>query len=167
VILGPGSLYTSIIPNLLVKDIAAAIQKSTAIKIYICNAMTQPGETDHYSASDHVNAIINHVGSDLIDIAIVNAKTIPDEILERYIEEGAEPVLPDLDKITEMGITPLGTEIIVKSNVIRHDTTKLAHLVYSLSRTQQIGSNLGRFFNKKIYRFFKAMLFFIKTGLLF
>jgi uncharacterized cofD-like protein len=167
VILGPGSLYTSIIPNLLVKDIAAAIQKSTAIKIYICNAMTQPGETDHYSASDHVNAIINHVGSDLIDIAIVNTKTIPDEILERYIEEGAEPVLPDLDKITEMGITPLGTEIIVKSNVIRHDTTKLAHLVYSLSRTQQIGSNLGRFFNKKIYRFFKAMLFFIKTGLLF
>jgi uncharacterized cofD-like protein len=157
VVLGPGSLYTSIIPNLLVKDIVAAIQKSAAVKIYICNAMTQPGETDHYSASDHVKAIINHVGTGLIDIVVTNTETIPAEILERYIEEGSEPVLADLDKISELGITPLGTKIIVKSNVIRHDAVKLAHLIYSLSRTHQFGSNLGRFFNKKIYHFLKGL----------
>jgi uncharacterized cofD-like protein len=164
IILGPGSLYTSIIPNLLVNDIVTAIKSSKAIKIYICNAMTQPGETDHYSASDHIKAIINHVGPGLIDIAIANTETIPVEILERYIEEGAEPVLADLDKISELGITPLGTKIIAKSNVIRHDTIKLAHLVYSLSRTHQFGFTFGRFFHKQIYRFFKVFsaMFFIK-----
>jgi uncharacterized cofD-like protein len=156
VILGPGSLYTSIIPNLLVKDIATAIQKSKGIKIYICNAMTQPGETDHYTASDHIKAIINHAGNGLIDIAVTNTETIPSDILERYSEEGAEPVVSDLDNINDLGITPLGTKIIVKSKVIRHDTMKLARLVYSLSKTHQFGSTFGWFFSKQIYRFFKG-----------
>ncbi|HBF37390.1 MAG TPA: hypothetical protein DDW50_08730, partial [Firmicutes bacterium] len=155
VILGPGSLYTSIIPNLLVKDITAAIKRSKAVKIYICNAMTQPGETDHYSASDHIQAIINHAGTGLIDVAITNTEEVPPEILKRYIEEGAEAVLADLDKIGELGITPLGRKIIVKSKVIRHDATKLAHLIAGLSRTHQFGSSFGGFLNKKIYRFFK------------
>ncbi|HBE80987.1 MAG TPA: hypothetical protein DDW65_24845, partial [Firmicutes bacterium] len=156
VILGPGSLYTSIIPNLLVKDIATAIQKSKGIKIYICNAMTQPGETDHYTASDHIKAIINHAGNGLIDIAVANTETIPADILERYSEEGAEPVVSDLDNINDLGITPLGTKIIVKSKVIRHDTMKLARLVYSISKTHQFGSTFGWFFSKQIYRFFKG-----------
>jgi uncharacterized cofD-like protein len=155
VILGPGSLYTSIIPNLLVKDIAAAIKRSKGVKIYICNAMTQPGETDHFSASDHIQAIINHAGTGLIDIAIANTEEVPQDILERYIEEGAEPVPADLDKIGELGITPLGTKIIVKSKVIRHDTMKLAHLISGLSRTHRFGASFGGFLNKKIYRFFK------------
>jgi uncharacterized cofD-like protein len=157
VVLGPGSLYTSIIPNLLVKDITVAIKMSKAVKIYICNAMTQPGETDHYSASDHIKAIINHAGTGLIDIAIANTEPVPTGILERYFEEGAEPVLADLDKISDLGITPLGTKIIVKSNVIRHDTVKLAHLIYSLSKTHQLGSTFGGFLNKRIYRFFKGI----------
>lgn len=155
IILGPGSLYTSIIPNLLVKEIAAAIKNSSATKIYICNVMTQSGETDHYSAGDHLKAIINHCGPGLIDLAVVNTETIPPEILERYLEERAEPVKNDFDKIRNLGVTPIGAEIITKSSLVRHDALKLARMVNSLSRTQRIGSAFGKHFAKKLYRFFK------------
>ncbi len=164
IILGPGSLYTSVIPNLLVREIADAIRKSSAIKMYICNAMTQPGETDHFTASDHIKAIINHAGTGLIDIAVANTEEIPADILERYAEEGAEPVKADLNKIEALGITPLGTKIIVKSNLIRHDAVKLARLVNNLAQTHQFGHTFGKYFTKQIYRFIKGFssVFFTK-----
>jgi uncharacterized cofD-like protein len=157
IILGPGSLYTSIIPNLLVSEITKAIKDSPATKIYICNAMTQPGETDNYTASDHIKAIINHAGAGLIDITVANTETIPPEILERYSEEGAKPVTADLEKIESLGVTPIGTEIIIKSNVIRHDAVKLARMIYSLSRTQRFEHVFGKPIAKQLFRLFHKL----------
>lgn len=157
IIIGPGSLYTSIIPNLLVKEIATAIKSSAALKIYICNAMTQPGETDNYTASDHIKAIVTHSGEGLMDIALVNTDPVPSEILERYHEEGAQPVNADFDKIKNYGVTPLGAKVISKSKVIRHDGFKLAKMIHRLSKTQKIGSNLGRTITRQLFRFVKGL----------
>jgi uncharacterized cofD-like protein len=157
IIIGPGSLYTSIIPNLLVKEIAEAIRGSKALKIYICNAMTQPGETDCYRASDHIKAIVTHSGEGLMDVAVVNTEPIPPEILERYIEEGAQPVVADFDKIKSYGVTPIGAKIIAKSKVIRHDAFKLAKMIYRLSKTQTIGGDLGKTVTRQFYRFVRSL----------
>lgn len=157
IIIGPGSLYTSIIPNLLVKEIAQAIRGANALKIYICNAMTQPGETDCYRASDHIRAIVNHSGEGLIDIAVVNTEPVPPEILERYIEEGAQPVVADFDMIKSYGVTPIGAKIITKSNVIRHDAFKLAKMIYRLSKTQTIGGDIGKTITRQFYRFIRSL----------
>lgn len=157
IIIGPGSLFTSIIPNLLVKEIANSIRETPALKVYICNAMTEPGETDNYTASDHIRAIYSHCGDGLMDIALVNTELIPSDILNRYSEEGAQPVLADLDKIKNYGVTPIGAKIIIKSNVVRHDATKLAKMIYRLSRTQKIGSNFGKIFTRQLYRFVKRL----------
>ncbi len=156
IILGPGSLYTSVIPNLLVAEIADAVRNSTAVKIYVCNAMTQPGETDNYSASQHLQAIIDHAGPGLVDIALVNTETITTEILERYTEEGAKPVRVDLDAITDLGITPLAVEVITKNNLIRHDASKLAQIIFGLYRTHRIGHALGKSLTKRLNRFLKS-----------
>lgn len=157
IVLGPGSLYTSVIPNLLVREIAQTIRDSGALKIYICNAMTQRGETVNYSASDHLQAIIDHAGPGLIDLAIINTDPIPQEMLKRYAEEGSQPVLADLDKVRSMGITPLGAKIIVKSNFIRHDAGKLAEMILRLAQTTNIGFGLGRLIPKHLYKFFKGI----------
>ncbi len=157
IVLGPGSLYTSVIPNLLVKEIAEAIRNSNATKIYICNAMTQPGETDGYSASDHLRAIIEHAGPGLVDIAVLNTAEIPAAVLSRYAEEGAAPVKPDFDKVKSLGIVPLGAEIITKTSLIRHDARKLARMVLKFYRTQQLSHALGKRVMSKVYRMFKVL----------
>jgi uncharacterized cofD-like protein len=156
IILGPGSLYTSVIPNLLVGEIADAIRQSTAMTVYICNAMTQPGETDGYSASDHVKAIMNHAGAGLIDMVVVNTEPIPDKTLERYAEEGGYPVTADLDKLRALGVTPLTAEIIINANVIRHDPRKLAMIIDDLARSHEIGAPFGKQVTKQLYRLLKG-----------
>lgn len=156
IILGPGSLYTSVIPNLLVADIAEAVRGSKAVKVYVCNAMTQAGETDNYSASQHLKAIIDHAGPGLVDIALVNTETISPEILKRYAEEGAKPVRVDLDAITNMGITPLASQIITKTNYIRHDASKLARIILRLYRTQGVRHAFGKLLTKQLYRFLRS-----------
>ncbi len=161
IIIGPGSLYTSIIPNLLVKEIADTIKKAPALKIYICNAMTQPGETDNYTASDHIKAIIDHSGEGLMDIVLVNTEPIPPETVERYKLEGGQPVLADFDKIQSLGVTPLGAKIIAKSSVIRHDAAKLTRMIYQLSRTQKIGISFGKAFTRQLFRFVKSISGFL------
>lgn len=158
IILGPGSLFTSIIPNLLVADITRALKNSKALKVYVCNAMTQPGETDQYSASDHVGQIIDHAGDGLIDVAIVNTDKIPGEILERYAEENAYPVEPDIENIRALGIEPLGEEIILKAHVIRHDARKLAALVEYLIRQRKFESIFGKLITKHLLRFLSSRL---------
>ena len=96
IILGPGSLYTSVIPNLLIKEISEEIIKAPAKKIYVCNIMTQPGESDNYTVSDHLNALYKHAGSDkLVDAVLVN-NSLPDNMSEKYAECGQFPV--ELDK---------------------------------------------------------------------
>jgi uncharacterized cofD-like protein len=157
IILGPGSLFTSIIPNLLVTEIAKAIKDSKAIKIYVCNAMTQPGETTHFTAGDHLRAIINHAGFGLVDIAIVNTDRVPADILERYHAEGSGQVAVDFEKIRNLGVTPLGLKVITKTNVIRHDAMKLARIIDRISRTQNICFGFGKLFLRQLNRFLKGL----------
>ncbi len=127
IILGPGSLYTSIMPNLLVEGVARALKKSRAIKIYICNVMTQPGETDDYSAFDHAKAILDHTGKGAIDYVLVNSAPIP----EKFIGE-AKPVVVDEDKINALGCGLIKADLISETDAGRHDPDKLCKAVMKI-----------------------------------
>ena len=131
-IFGPGSLYTSVIPNLLVKEIREAVVKSEAVKIYVCNVMTQPGETDGYGAFEHVKALLDHVGEQFLDYVIVNDEKISTEQLKQYFAEGAMPVTPDIDKIRRLGITVVPASLISKKNLVRHEPKKLSRVLITL-----------------------------------
>ena len=131
IVLGPGSLYTSIIPNLLVPEILEAIQKSHAHKIYICNIMTQPGETQNFTVSDHINALLKHSHEKhLIDVVIANDRH-PEKLLEKYKEKSQEPVIIDADKIQNLGIRLVARNLIKEENLVRHDPTLLAKAILS------------------------------------
>ncbi|WP_425058442.1 Gluconeogenesis factor [Sporomusa carbonis] len=143
-ILGPGSLYTSVLPNLLVKDIAAALRESDAVKIYICNVMTQPGETDNYSASDHIKAIIDHIGPGCIDIAVVNVQEVAPELREVYAQQGAYPVVPDIDAIEALGIKVVKANLISETNLVRHDPVRLSRTIMSMVYDLKINSDRMR-----------------------
>ena len=132
IILGPGSLYTSIMPNLLVDGVADTLRKSKAIKIYICNVMTQPGETDGYTASMHAKAILDHGGQGVIDYMLVNNAPISKEMQAYYAKEGAYPVEVDEDAINALGIGFIKADIINESDVIRHDPQKLCRNVMKM-----------------------------------
>ena len=129
IVLGPGSLYTSIIPNLLIKEITDNIAASSAIKVYVCNVMTQPGETDSYRASDHVKALINHSHPRIFDYCIVNTAEIPSEILKRYAQENAYPVVNDRKNIENLGYRVIEDEALVSGDVVRHDPLRLAKVI--------------------------------------
>lgn len=141
IILGPGSLYTSILPNLLVDGVAEALQNSKAVKIYICNVMTQQGETDNYTASMHVKAILDHAGPGVIDYVLVNSAEISAETQAAYAEEAAYPVLVDEAAIAALGVQCVKADIINQSNVIRHDPIKLSRnimkMVYGLKSNSE------------------------------
>ena len=127
IILGPGSLYTSIIPNLLVDGIVNAIINSDALKLYICNVMTQPGETDGYTVSEHIHELFNHSGGKLFEYSLVNSMSVPQDILDRYIDDGAEPVREDEESLGDLGVEIIHTPIIeISGNWVRHDSGKLA-----------------------------------------
>ena len=133
IVLGPGSLYTSIVPNLLIKEISDAIASSTAIKVYVCNAMTQPGETDGYSASDHVKALVSHTNPRALDYCIVNIGEIPQIILQRYAKENSYLVINDRKKIENMGYRVIEDDFgIVDEEVVRHSPEKLAKIILGL-----------------------------------
>jgi uncharacterized cofD-like protein len=133
IVLGPGSLYTSIIPNLLIKEIADAIVASNATKVYVCNAMTQPGETDGHAASDHVKALVNHAHARVLDYCVVNIGEIPQGILQRYAKENSYLVINDRKKIENMGYRVIEDDFAtVENEVIRHDPEKLARIVLGL-----------------------------------
>lgn len=130
ILMGPGSLYTSIIPNLLVNGICAAINKSRALKAYVCNVMTQPSETENYSVYDHIAALEEHAYCGVIDCCIVNNSVISQEIRARYLEDGADQVRIDRDKISQAGIKMLEGDIAsLKNNFVRHDPQKLAEII--------------------------------------
>lgn len=132
IILGPGSLYTSIIPNLLISGIYQEVSRSKVLKIYVCNVMTQSGETDGYKASDHLKAIIHHTTPDIVNTCIVNTGGIPDELLEKYKEENAERVQPDRGTIQKMGYRVIGANVINAKDYIRHDPHKLLRIMMNL-----------------------------------
>ena len=133
ILLGPGSLYTSIIPNLLVDGIADAVAASGALKVYIGNVMTQEGVTEGYTAADHIRAIFQHSREGLFRLCLVNSTPIPAEIRRRYESEGAEPLVWD-----RMGCEALGVELVsrpvsrVDGELVRHDPALLAGAVMEL-----------------------------------
>ena len=133
IILGPGSLYTSIIPNLLVAGVCDAIRKSKAIRVYVSNIMTQPGETDGYTVFDHIEALEKHTFKGIVDYCIVNTEGIPAHLEERYRQDGAELVRLSEDKLSDMNIKIIGSDLVgVVNNLIRHDEKKLAEAVIDL-----------------------------------
>ncbi len=128
VVLGPGSLYTSILPNLLVNEIVRELTATSAAKIYVCNVMTQPGETDDFSASDHVRRLCEHAGARVCDVAIVNVEP-PKRLLGTYAEGGQTPVVADIAKIEALGVRVLGAPVISETANVRHDSHKLADVI--------------------------------------
>ncbi|MCM8797255.1 MAG: YvcK family protein [Candidatus Omnitrophica bacterium] len=133
IVLGPGSLYTSVIPNLLIKEITQAIVSSSAIKIYVCNVMTQPGETDDYTASEHIKALVAHAHPSVFDYCIVNTGEIPVETLKRYATQGSYLVINDRRKIENMGYRVIEDDFaMVEDGVIRHNPARLAEIIVGL-----------------------------------
>jgi uncharacterized cofD-like protein len=133
--LGPGSLFTSVIPNLLVEGISAAIRRSPAIKAYVVNLMWQPGETVNFSASDHIRAIHKHAGGSLIDYAIVNVAPIQMAVRKRYERQQALPVENDLDRISKMGVKVVSGKLLLQeSRKVRHDPEQTAALAVRLAQ---------------------------------
>lgn len=126
VVIGPGSVFTSIIPNLLVRGIPEALAATRARKVYVCNVMTQPGETDGFSASDHVKAIAAHVPRPVFDRVIVNTDVPPPELVEKYRQTGSVLVEPDMDRIRALGYRPMPGSFVSGTDLVRHDPTKLA-----------------------------------------
>jgi uncharacterized cofD-like protein len=133
IVMGPGSLYTSVIPNLLVEGMFETIRRSNAVKVYVCNVMTQPGETEGYSVSEHIAAIEKHSCNGIVDYCIVNTAEIPEELKQKYQEDGAETVKVDFELLAKVGIKVVGGNFAsVKNSYIRHDPGKLAEAVIDL-----------------------------------
>ncbi len=133
IIIGPGSLYTNVIPNLLVKNVSKTIKESNAIKIYVSNIMTEPGQTDNYSLSDHIKAIIDHAGKGIVDYCIYDSGEIIPEFIKMYNKKGSDVVEQDIQKAKELGIKLLEKNLsqIIDDN-IRHNTEAVAESVIEL-----------------------------------
>ena len=132
IILGPGSLYTSVTPNLLIKEIANEISKSNAKKIYVCNIMTQPGETDNYSVSDHVKALMQHAESkDIIETVLVN-DFLPSNLAKKYQLSGSYPVKLDYENLKKLGVKVFSRKLIEdsKEGLVRHSSHRVARAIY-------------------------------------
>lgn len=138
ILIGPGSLYTSILPNLLVPKIAESILQSNAVKIFVCNVMTQLGETDDYSVSDHLQAIHEHIGHHLFDYVIVNDGEIPPHIQDKYSEKGAKAVHLDLDEVTKRGYKVISDQLVLFHQYLRHDAERLSHHIYQLVESSML-----------------------------
>ena len=132
--LGPGSLFTSIIPNLLVNGIPEAIAKSKAVKAYFCNLMWQPGETVNFSASEHVEAILRHSRKGLLDYAVVNTQPITPGLLERYAYQRSLPVENDYDRMEKLGVKILGEGLLLAGEKVRHNPQIVAAIALKLAR---------------------------------
>ena len=130
IVMGPGSLYTSIIPNLLVEDIVEGINKSDAIKIYISNVMTQPGETDDFAVSDHIKTLMKYSGKNSVQYVIANNGTIPKDIEERYLNEGSKLVKLDYENIEDLNVKVVETDLVkITKGYVKHDSEHLAQVL--------------------------------------
>lgn len=135
IVIGPGSLYTSVIPNMLVEDMPKILIDSKAKVFYVCNLMTQPGETDNYNVVDHVDAIIKHTQRYMIDYVIVNDKIISDDLIINYKYEGAKQVMIDqeqIKKLEEMNVKVIASNFVeIRKNYIRHNSDKIGQLLFN------------------------------------
>ena len=132
IVLGPGDLYTSVIPNLLVQGMREALQKSKAKKVYVCNLMTKFGETNNFKASDFVKTIIEYLGENVLDMVVCNEKSGGKVVLERYMKEKSYPVEMDKEEIEKLKVKLLSADLIIEPDLIRHDPAKLGKLLVEL-----------------------------------
>jgi uncharacterized cofD-like protein len=130
---GPGSLFTSVIPNLLVKGIPEAIANSSALKVYFVNLMWQPGETVHFTASDHLRAIHDHARRKLVDVVVVNTKPVSAQLRRTYAAQRALPVENDLDRLAQMGVRVVALDLAADGLKIRHDPAAIAEITINLA----------------------------------
>ncbi|HXI14285.1 MAG TPA: gluconeogenesis factor YvcK family protein [Thermoanaerobaculia bacterium] len=131
IVIGPGSLFTSVLPNLVIRELAEVLRQAKALRVYICNVMTQPGETDGFAAEDHLGAIIEHAGL-VVDVMVLNGRRPSESILAHYAAQNQYPVQFDVKAIREMGVTPFFGDIISEGNFVRHDSAALAETVFRL-----------------------------------
>jgi uncharacterized cofD-like protein len=131
IVLGPGSLFTSVVPNLLVNRIAREVADAHAVKVYVCNVMTQPGETDGMTAADHVKALLANAGERVCDYVIVNDQP-PSRLLAAYAQERQVPVEPDTERISALGLEPVPAAVVGETEMVRHDPDKLATVVMAI-----------------------------------
>lgn len=143
-VLGPGSLYTSVIPNLLVNGMSQAIARSAATKIYICNVMTQPGETTQFTASQHVDAIQRLANARIVDFVLVNTARIKADLLTKYRAQNSSPVLVDMHRLNQLGVRVVADDLLQQGSVVRHDPEKLARRVMRLIINNTISSERRR-----------------------
>jgi uncharacterized cofD-like protein len=129
ILMGPGSLYTSILPNLLIPEIARVIARSPAPRVYIANLMTQPGETTNYSVAEHLRAIQNHVKPRIVDYVVANRQKVSASVAHRYRKQGASPVNVDADTLRKLGVQVLLGNLLEKRARIRHHPARLARLL--------------------------------------
>ena len=129
ILLGPGSLYTSVLPNILIPEVASAIAHSKAPRVYIANLMTQPGETAGYALADHLRAIQLHGTRKLIDYVVANRQPVSPKVARRYRAQGAEPVAVDLPELYRLGCRAVLDNLLDERGVIRHNHKRLARLL--------------------------------------
>lgn len=128
---GPGSLYTSVITNTLVKGLSRKIAASKALKVYISNLMTQPGETTGMTAAEHIRAIYDHAGAALFDFAILNGGTVQPALVKRYASQSARPVINDIEAVEQLGVQPVVQNLLARGKVVRHNPERLAQVLLS------------------------------------
>jgi uncharacterized cofD-like protein len=134
VVLGPGSVYTSIVPNLLIPDVREALKRSRARVVYVCNVMTQPGETDGYTAADHLGVLCRHGAAGLIDDVLVNDTAVSRDLAAAYQAEGAVPVVADDQALAALGVRVVHARLAHEGDFFRHDSARLAEAVLRLAR---------------------------------
>jgi uncharacterized cofD-like protein len=148
VVTGPGSLFTSILPPLLVPDVSAAIRASRAPRILVANLMTEPGETDDYSVLEHVLAIERHLGAQLFDYAIYNTAVVPEPLAAGYAAQGARPIVTgtfELNALDRLGVQPIGVPLVSEhpAGKVRHHPERLAAAITALAQGK-LGAWRGR-----------------------
>ena len=134
IVLGPGSLYTSIIPNLLVDGVVEAIHNSNAVKIYVCNLMEQEGETEGYSVNDHLAAIEKHSYRGIADVVIASNAIVPEELRMKYSSQYAHPVQVDAEKVMTRSNLMLGNLMLIQDGQVRHNFSRLARVILNVYR---------------------------------
>lgn len=138
IVISPGSLYTSILPNLIINDVIQALKETKATIVYVCNIMTQRGETNNYAASDHVKAIHNHLAAEIIDTIIVHNEAIEKTTLQMYEKEQAFQVQVDYDELEKLNLTIIEENMIDDAkHMIRHNYKKIAQLLFDLAMEAQ------------------------------
>ena len=132
IVMGPGSLYTSILPNLLIEDISNALALMSVPKVYVSNVMTQPHETDHFTTFDHVNTLIEHTRPEILSHVIVNTGLIPANMLAKYAKEEAYPVAAEPSRVRSLGYEVLEDNIITTHDMVRHNSRRVSKMILEL-----------------------------------